>query len=50
MQGVTDPSERAFRRHYAEIYLYVRINAFLLLPDAEDAILAAARQLQPASG
>jgi RNA polymerase sigma-70 factor (ECF subfamily) len=24
MQGVTDPSERAFRRHYAEIYRYVR--------------------------
>jgi RNA polymerase sigma-70 factor (ECF subfamily) len=24
MQGVTDPSERAFRRHYAEIYRFVR--------------------------
>jgi RNA polymerase sigma-70 factor (ECF subfamily) len=24
VQGVTDPSERAFRRHYAEIYRYVR--------------------------
>ena len=24
MQGVTDPTERAFRRHYGEIYDYVR--------------------------
>jgi hypothetical protein len=29
--------------------VYVRINGFSLLPDAEDAILAAARQLRPAS-
>jgi RNA polymerase sigma factor (sigma-70 family) len=24
MQGVTEPSERAFRRHYADVYRYVR--------------------------
>jgi RNA polymerase sigma factor (sigma-70 family) len=27
VQGVTDPSERAFRRHYGEIYRYVRRRA-----------------------
>src|SRR6266576_3151623 len=24
MQGVTEPSERAYRRHYADVYRYVR--------------------------
>src|SRR3954470_12827263 len=24
MQGVTDPTEQAFRRHYAEVYRFVR--------------------------
>src|SRR5256885_9237332 len=28
MQGVTEPSERAFRRHYAEIYRYVRRRTY----------------------